>query len=138
MTFRFQDAFRRLADFLLRRAPWVSAALLVSLAGSLAIAMRLPFDFTPQSIYRGDDDLVAYAEEFRRTFGYDEAVVLVVLEAAGTEDVLSSPALRWQSDIAGDLEVVSGVEKIVSLPTVQIPRLTLTAADVRPLLEEDA
>ena len=88
-------ASRRFAEFLDRRAPWVLLGLVASLLVSGLLSARLAFDFSPQAIYRGDDNLVADAEEFRRTFGYDDAVVLVVLETEPGK-VMSPEALAWQ------------------------------------------
>ena len=60
----------------------------LELPAGLAFAMGLTisgidFDFSPQAIYRANDDMVQYAEDFKQTFGYDEAVILIVLEATG-------------------------------------------------------
>src|SRR5262249_30823642 len=98
--------WRRFADSLVRHPRLVWGLLIASVAGALPFAPRLAFDFTPQAIYRGNDALVNFSEEFKQTFGYDEAVVLVVLEATGAEDVLDEKALQWQRDIAGDFEKI--------------------------------
>ena len=83
MNLKLQRLFRRFAEFLVHH-PWLVLALLVASVGAaLPFTPGLKFDFSPQAIYRGDDEMVGYSEEFKRTFGYDEAVVLVVLEATG-------------------------------------------------------
>ncbi len=118
--------------------PWLVWGLLIaSVAGALPLAPRLKFDFSPQAIYRGDDALVGFSEEFKRTFGYDEAVILVVLEATGDEDVLDANALKWQRDIARDFEKIPQVHAVESLATLQVPRLNFTTLELRPLVEED-
>jgi predicted RND superfamily exporter protein len=136
MNRKLERAYRRFADFLQCR-PWVVLGLLsASVAWSLALARTMKFDFTPQAIYRSNDDLVSYSEEFKRTFGYDEAVVLVVLEATGEFDVLDAPALQWQKDIVADLARVSHVHSVESLVTLHAPALTLSGMELFPIVAE--
>lgn len=125
----------RFAGFLFRHPLFVFTALLLWAFGSLAIARNLKFDFTPQSIYRGNDALLAYSEEFKQTFGYDEAVLLVVLRATGTSDALSVPALQWQADAADALKLAPGVIRIDSIPTIEVPRFSLAGPVLEPLLD---
>jgi len=128
--------WRRFAEFLVHHPRLVWGLLAASVAGALPLAPRLKFDFTPQAIYRGDDALVGFSEEFKRTFGYDEAVVLVVLEATGAEDVLDAKALTWQRAIARNFEKIPRVLAVESLATIQVPRLNFTKLELRPLVEE--
>ncbi|MGQ0635368.1 MAG: efflux RND transporter permease subunit [Planctomycetaceae bacterium] len=125
----------RLATFLLAHARGVLTALGLSVVVSLALIWQLKFDFTPQAIYRGGDDLVEYSEKFKQTFGYDEAAVLVVLEAAGPADVLEAPALGWQAQASRALRETPVVERVESLATVEIPRPTLNGLTLYPLIE---
>jgi hypothetical protein len=135
MNSLLQEVFGRFAGFLVRH-PWlVIGLLLASVTIALPFVTGLEFDFSPQAIYRGDDKLVGYSEDFKRTFGYDEAVVLVVLEATGGADVLEAPALQWQRDIAGDFQKIAGVHSVESLPTLQIPRMTLSGPELQPLID---
>lgn len=129
-------ASRWLAGFLVTRPAPVLAALAASVAVSLFFAARLQFDFTPQAIYRGGDNLVAYAEEFKKTFGYDESVVLLVLEATGDADVIDAPSLEWQAEIARELRGLPVVVRVESLATIEIPRMTWSGLELRPLIEE--
>ena len=135
MNALIQESSRRFAGFLVQHPRLVIGLLLISVAIALPFVSHLQFDFSPQAIYRGDDKLVGYSEEFKRTFGYDEAVVLVVLEATGSADVLATPALQWQRDIAGDFQKVAGVHSVESLPTLQIPRMTLSGLELQPLID---
>src|SRR5262249_5897352 len=112
----------------------ICGLLMASVVGALALAPGLQFDFSPQGIYRGDQELVGFSEEFKRTFGYDEAVVLVVLEALGEDDVLDAPALEWQREIAGDLARIDSVCSVESLSTLEAPRPSLTGLTLAPLV----
>lgn len=137
MNLQLQRWWRRFAEFLVHHPRLVLGLLVASVAGALPLAPRLQFDFSPQAIYRGDDQMVGYSEEFKRTFGYDEAVVLVVLEATGADDVLDTQALQWQREIARDFEKIPRVHAVESLATLQIPRLNFTKLELRPLIEGD-
>lgn len=134
MNSRVYRACRQFAEVLARHPRLVLGLLIASVVAGLVSLPRLRFDFSPQGIYRGNDALVGYSEEFKRTFGYDEAVVLVVLEATGTDDVIDAAALQWQRDIAHDLEQVDGVRSVESLATLQGPRLTLGGLALEPLV----
>src|SRR5262245_8321663 len=134
MNRQLERVWRRFADLLVAH-PWhVLGLMAASVVAALFLARGLTFDFTPQAIYRGDDELVGYSEEFKRTFGFDEAVILVVLEATGGDDVLEARALQWQRDIAGDFQKFPSVQSVESLATLQIPRLTLTGFDLHALI----
>jgi predicted RND superfamily exporter protein len=134
---QLQAVWRRFAEFLVGH-PWLVLGLLgASVAAALALARGLTFDFTPQAIYRGDDELVGYSEEFKRTFGFDEAVILVVLETVGPADVLTAPALQWQRSIAGEFQKIPRVSAVESLATLQVPRLTLAGLELHAMIEAD-
>src|SRR5262245_60416728 len=134
MNRQLDRVWRRFADLLVAH-PWLVLGLMAaSVIVALLVARGLTFDFTPQAIYRGDDELVGYSEEFKRTFGFDEAVILVVLESTGDDDVLETRALHWQREITGDFQKIPSVQSVESLATLQIPRLTLTGFDLHPLI----
>ena len=78
---------RKFADLLIHRPRSVLAILVVTALFSAAALPWLRFEFTPAAIYRGHDELVNFAEEFKQTFGYDEVVALVLLQATGEHDV---------------------------------------------------
>lgn len=112
------------------------ALLAVSLVCALLLIPGLKFDFAPQSIYVGNDNLVDYAEEFKRTFGYDEFVVLFVLEAVGDADVLEAAPLQWQSEISQRFAALDEVRSVESLATIEAPRPRLGGLRLERLLPE--
>jgi predicted RND superfamily exporter protein len=136
MNRRVHQTLLRFADFLLSHPILVFGGLLLSAFISLAIARGVKFDFTPQSIYRGNDELLAYAEEFKQTFGYDEGILLVVLKANGEQDALSVPALQWQIDICEQLKTVPGVIRTDAVGTLQVPHFTFGGLSLLPMIEE--
>src|SRR5579872_5109792 len=137
MHHKLDRAYQRFAESL-QQHPWLVLGLLSgSVVFSLALAPSVQFDFTPQAIYRSNDDLVSYSEDFKRTFGYDEAVVLVVLEATGERDVLDAQALQWQKNVVAGLQNVSRVLSVESLVTLQAPALTLSGMELFPIVTGD-
>jgi predicted RND superfamily exporter protein len=127
-------ACRRFAEFLLHHPRSILVCLLASVCVALALLPGLTFEFTPAAIYRGNDDLVDFAENFKRSFGYDETIALVVLEAVGELDVLEAEPLQWQRDIAGDLQRLPHVLSVESLVTLAAPRVKLSRFEVQPLI----
>lgn len=126
----------RFADLLCRRSGVIIVLLVAATGCCLLLVRSLRFDFTPQAIYRGNDELVAYSEQFKQTFGYDEAVILVVLQSVGERDVLSAAALTWQAEIAADFSSVPEVIRIDSLSTLEIPRHTLLSSRLEPVVDK--
>ncbi|MBS0264942.1 MAG: MMPL family transporter [Planctomycetes bacterium] len=137
MNSAIHRACRRFGELLL----WHPKAVIGVLLGLVCLALSqlpaLKFEFTPAAIYQGSDDLVAFAEEFKQTFGYDEAICLVVLEAIGPTDVLTAEALQWQRDVAAELQHLPHVHGVESLVTLQGPRATLTGKlELQPIVPE--
>ena len=97
---------------------------------ALIPAARLEVDFTPQAFYAGRDDLVAFSEEFREDFGYDDAVLLVVLESTDGGSVITEDLLSWQDEAAERLKELQGVESVLSAP--QVDRWMLMARSMTP------
>src|SRR5580765_3407316 len=126
----------RFADLLCRRSGVIIVLLVAATGCSLLLLRSLRFDFTPQAIYRGDDELVEYSEQFKQTFGYDEAVILVVLQSMGDQDVLSADALTWQAEIAGDFSSVPEVIRIDSLSTLEFPHRSLMYFRLEPVVDK--
>lgn len=126
----------RFAELVCRHSWLIVILLLAVTAGSLLQIRDLKFDFTPQAIYRGDDDLVAYSEQFKQTFGYDEALVLVILQSVGDDDVLSAAALNWQFESAQDMSNVPGVIRVDSLATLEIPRRSMLSTRLESVIED--
>jgi hypothetical protein len=129
-------ACRRFAEILLHHPRLILGLLLVSVCVALALLPRLTFEFTPEAIYRGSDELVNFADEFKRTFGYDESIALIVLEAVGERDVLDADALQWQKDMARQLQALPHVLSVESLVTLSAPRPTtfLSGIELQPIV----
>ncbi len=97
-------------------------------------AVHVRFDFSPQAIHQAGDDAVAFAEQFKQTFGYEDSVLMVVLEATGERDVLDVAPLSWQLEAARKLNKLSGVVAVQSVATLQVPQFSLEATGELPIV----
>ena len=128
---RSERLYGRAFDALAGR-PWatVGAMLLAAALGGWA-ATGAEADFSPQSVLTGRDDLAAGMEATRAAFGYEDAVLLILLEddrpAADRGDggVLSAAALAWQQRLARDLPALPHVADAAGLATIRTGRLSL-------------
>jgi predicted RND superfamily exporter protein len=97
--------------------------------GAVFISVFVKFDFTPQAVFAGEDDLVSYLEEFRADFGYEDSMLLVVIHATDEQDVLSREILNWQIEAEHSLEEVPFVKNVILLPTLRVPFRSVLSRD---------
>lgn len=114
-----------LAIFLTRRRFSILIVFLGITAIAAWFAVQTEFDFTPRVIFAGHGDMLVFAEDFKETFGYEEATLLVVLEAIGPDDVLSPPALTWQGDAAWRLARLPRIERADCIANARFPSFRL-------------
>jgi predicted RND superfamily exporter protein len=128
-----------LADFVVGR-PLLVLAILLALTVSAGISARnLRFDFNPEAVFGGDNQVVKYADQFRHDFGDDETVIIIGLEATGKSDVVSPTALTWQAQTVRALKQVSHVLRVESLISMQTPRVSFTLPpklSYEPIIDE--
>ena len=137
MSSRVHQRLLAFAEFLLSHPILVFGSLVISALLSLVLARGVKFDFTPQSIYRGNDALLAYAEEFKQTFGYDEGILLVVLQARGNNDCLSVPALQWQLETCEHLNRLPGIIRVDAVATLEVPHFAFRdGLQLEPLINQ--
>jgi predicted RND superfamily exporter protein len=82
-------------------------------------------DFSPQAIYAGSDSLVADSEDFKAAFQAEDALLLIVLEATGPQDVLHRELLSWQAELAPRIAGMTDIERVDTLATLELPRPSL-------------
>ena len=114
--------FARVADLLVRRPSLVCQCLVVLTIAAAVLATRIQFDFAPQSMLSGGNELRSELEDFKRTFAFEDSVLIVVLEATGDDDALTPGALTWQLGVtraAGRLRTIERVESVANLQTVR-------------------
>ncbi len=118
--------FARIADFLVRRSLLVfGAEVLLTIAASF-LALRIQFDFAPQSMLRGDAQMIRELDDFKRTFAFEDSVLMIVLEAEGADDVLTAAALTWQAGVAREVESLPQIDRIDAVATINAIRRGLS------------
>jgi predicted RND superfamily exporter protein len=129
----------RFAHWIVRYPAPVLVGLAIVTAAASWLAVRIPFDFAIQAVFAGGDDLVRDAEEFKRTFRYEDSVLMVVVEATGAADVLAKESLTWQVQVARLLDAVPRVNRIEAVATMQVPRINFARPfdlEANPLIHE--
>ena len=117
---------RRFAEFIVDHPRPIQIGVLVVTLVAAVFAAQLKFDFSPQSVYEGQDELLAFAEQHKNTFGHEDAIIVAVIEATGAEDVLSPRSLKWQQELAGRVRAIDRVERVNAVATLRKPRLRST------------
>jgi uncharacterized protein len=89
---------------------------------SLALSTKLPIDFSPETIFHGNDDLVEPQEAFVKTFGVHRHVVLVVLESLDETTLLEPAHLTWMYDSSAALIAHPEIDDTFSLANIKVPK----------------
>lgn len=105
-------AFLRFADFIDRRRKFCLVLLILTTVIAAIMAAGMRYDFRPQALFAGDDDLVDFAETVRRTFGDEHAHLLVLVEVIGERDVFGNEALVWQALVCRDLRRLEAAQRL--------------------------
>ncbi len=127
----------RIASILLRRRWLILGLLLLATAAAVALATQVKFDFTPQVVFAAGDDAVEFSERFKKTFGYEDAVLAIVMEATDVDavngaagkshDILSRDLLDWQVRRALDFDKLDHVTEVLALPIIKLPVISITS-----------
>lgn len=127
--------------WLTRHPVAVGLMLLASTLVSAWAATGMRFDFAPQSIFQGNDELLEANEEFKKTFGHDDSVIQVILHATGKSDVLEPAALDWQVSLAHGMDRLEDIVRVESLGSITTRKFSLSGnlgMDRAPLIDVPA
>lgn len=125
-------------DTLVRRP---RTALVVMLVLTIAVGLgilRLRIDFSPEQVYAGQDDAVAFCEQHKQMFRFEDSLLLVVLESTDGQDLLQEDRLQWLQTFAEQAAKLPGVREVTSLVTLQTPQVATASEsgiDFRPWLQ---
>ena len=119
---------QKLTRFLVTHRMAAGLAVIALTIAAAATASGIQFEFSPQAFYAGEDDLVEFSEAHKERFGYEDAILVLVLEATGDADVLEPAALEWQSKLADLVIEVDGVEDVEGVVTIELPKLSLLSS----------
>ena len=111
-----------LTRLLVRRRRETAVAVAVVTLAAATLAVRIPFDFTPQALFAGRDDLVAFSDQVKARFGHSDNVVLVVQAAVADDDLLTPAALQWHRALCRELAQLPAVERVDGIGVLRLPR----------------
>lgn len=129
----------RLFDLLIARP---KSSLLMTLIFTALISLgaaRLRIDFSPEQVYVGQDDAVAFSEQHKQMFRFEDSIVLVVLESTDGRSLIREDCLRWLQKFAAKSRQLDGVREVTSVVTLERPRIRLRGeqkVEWMPLLPE--
>ncbi|MCR9197421.1 MAG: MMPL family transporter [Planctomycetaceae bacterium] len=104
--------------------PRTSLAVALAVVSCVACGgLLLEIDFSPEQVYVGEDDAVAFCEEHKKLFRFEDSLVLVVLEAPENGTVLTPDCLNWLNRFAATARRLDGVRDVTSLTTLERPRV---------------
>jgi predicted RND superfamily exporter protein len=92
----------------------------------------LAFDFSPESVYSGQDEAVAFCEKHKRLFRFEDSICLVVLESTDERTLLRPDCFQWMRSLESAVKAVPGVQRVSSLLTLERPVVRLDQAAENP------
>ncbi|MEQ9411164.1 MAG: efflux RND transporter permease subunit [Fuerstiella sp.] len=104
------------------------SSLLVVLIATLVISLgtlRLKIDFSPEQVYVGADNAVAFCEAHKKLFRFEDSIVLILLESTDGRSLIREDCLNWMSRLAAAAETLDGVREVTSIVTLERPRVSL-------------
>lgn len=102
------------------------AAWLILCAVVSAGAARLEFDFSPESVYAGQDGAVEFCEQHKKLFRFEDSNCLVVLQATDGQTLLRSECFEWVREFGAQAADLPGIVGVSSLLTLERPRIDFT------------
>ena len=120
-------------------APRRSLAVMLLLVALVATGIvRLNFDFSPQQVYGGQTEVIAFAEEHKRLFRFEDNVALVLLESTDGRSLIRPDTLAWMKELGERASGIEGAVEVDSLVALQTPRINLRQRSIQwvPLIPE--
>ncbi len=120
-------------------APRRSLAVMLLFVGVVSSGIIwLEFDFSPQQVYGGQQDVIDFAEEHKRLFRFEDNIALVLLESTDGQSLIRPDALRWMKQLGNEATLIPGVTDVSSLVSMQTPRLNLRQREIQwvPMVPE--
>lgn len=116
---------RRLIEKVISAPRRALAVMLAFVAAVSTGAMHLHFDFSPQQVYGGQHEAVAFCEQHKQLFRFEDSIAVVLLEARDDETLLRPDRLNWMHQLARESAGIAGVVDVSSLVTLEVPRISL-------------
>jgi len=119
--------FERTAPLVVRYRWMVLCLVGAATCLSLVWIPNIRYDFSPQALFEGGDDLVAFSDTFNAEFEHEDAVFLLVIEATGERDILHREALQWQMQLTDAIRKEQQIKRVDSVVSLEAPRYGLSA-----------
>jgi len=112
--------------------------MLLFVAGVSTGIAWLEFDFSPQQVYGGQQDVIDFAEEHKRLFRFEDNIALVLLESTDERSLIRPDTLRWMKQLSDEAKRIPGVTEVSSLVAMQTPRFSLRQREIQwvPMIPE--
>jgi len=108
-----------LAEIILRYRILILLGFAVIVAVNAPQLQALRFDFTPQQLFAGTQDVLEQREKFAEEFGREDNLVTIIVESP---DVFRSDILAWTRDATLELREHRLVKDAQSIATIELPR----------------
>jgi len=114
------------------------AVMLLFVAAVSTGIVWLEFDFSPQQVYGGQQDVIDFAEEHKRLFRFEDNIALVLLESTDERSLIRPDTLRWMKQLSDEAKRIPGVTEVSSLVAMQTPRFSLRQREIQwvPMIPE--
>ena len=114
--------------FLLAHHPRTALLLWLLLSSFATLGcLWLRFDFSPESVYSGQDEAVDFSNRHKQLFRFEDSVCLVILQSTDTRPVIRAECLEWIREFGTRVQAIAGVQQVSSLLTLRKPRVNLDA-----------
>lgn len=111
--------YRALAEIILRYRILILLGFAVIVAVNAPQLQALRFDFTPQQLFAGTQDVLEQREKFAEEFGREDNLVTIIIESP---DIFRTDILEWTRDTTIALRDLELVKDAQSIATIEIPR----------------
>ena len=113
---------------LLARKPRLALLLWLSVSAiATSGCLWLKFDFSPESVYSGQDEAVEFCNHHKQLFRFEDSVCMVVLQSTDSESLVRTDCLEWVKQLGLEAAKIPGVVEVSSLLTLRKPRVDLDA-----------
>lgn len=130
------SSFDKLARWVMRRRWYVVVASVLATVALVIQTTRIRVDFSPDDLFASSTDETRIAAELSRTFGTDDAVVLILVLAPG--GVLEPAPLQYVHDLTRHAQQQTHFRSVASITTAPLAqRRPRGGFDVGPIVSGD-
>ena len=91
----------------------------------------LRFDFSPEQVYGGQQEAVAFCEAHKELFRFEDSIAILLLESTDGRSLLREETLQWMRRLGDEARKLDGVIDVSSLVTLETPRANVRTGALR-------